>query len=177
MEPSKRNLVCLIGIVLIVIFIAIAIVSHEKNNDDFNFPNCPNLLDQSNYNLLGQPNCPETECIYREYEVLNVYRMFDGYRLRYGVDYIDNEEIKTLIFPDMYQDSSITIYPSNITYLMYRERWFVFKNGKKELRDDNLEYKLYLSNNTDIIGTSTHYSRSRESDFDSTVIIIKENET
>jgi len=79
MEPPNRNLVFLIGIVLIVIFIAIAIVSHEKNNDDFNFPNCPNLLDQSNYNLLGQPNYPETECIYREYEVLNVYRMFDGY--------------------------------------------------------------------------------------------------
>ena len=161
MNPTNRNFVYLIGIIFLIAFIVVAVFSNEKKNDDyFNFAK-----------LLDQPNYPDTVCIYHEYEVLNVYRMFDGFRLRYGVDYIENDEIKTLVIPNLYDDSSMTVYPSNTTYLVYRERWFVYNNGKKELRDDDLEYKLYLSKNTGIIGTSTHYSRSRESDFHSTVIV------
>ena len=71
----------------------------------------------------------------------------------------------------MYQDSSITIYPSNTTYLMYRERWFIFDDGKRTLRDDNLEYELYLSKNTSVMGTCTRSSVSKSEDFNSAVFV------
>lgn len=162
MTSISRRTLYLLALLLIVIFISFFIGVFEKNND-------ADIISE----MMRQSEYPRTECIYREYEVVNVYRIFDGSKLRYGVDYIDDGKIKTLISPSIYPDSTITaVYPSNSSYLVYRERWCVYDDGEKRLRDDNLEYILYLSNNTNIIGAPTHYSKSRSSDINSAVIVV-----
>ena len=109
------------------------------------------------------------------YEVTDIYRMYDGYRLIYGVDYIDDDEIKTLVAPKYSESDAtfnrITVHPSNRTYLIYLE----------EVQDPNVTiitvsrsikiYELYKSDDFVIQGIPTSYTRARQSDFHSTVII------
>ena len=110
-----------------------------------------------------------------KYEVTDIYRMYDGYRLIYGVDYIDNDEIKTLVAPKYSESEAafnrITIHPSNSTYLIYLE----------EVQNPNMTiitvsrnikiYELYKSDDFVTKGVPTSYTRARQSDFHSTVII------
>ena len=106
--------------------------------------------------------------IHHRYEVTDIYRMYDGYNLIYGVDYLDGDEIKTLV---THKFNHLTVYPSNSTYLIFIE----------EVRDPNVTiiaitketkaYELYISDDFVIQGVPTSYTRARQSDFHSTVII------
>ena len=106
--------------------------------------------------------------IHHRYEVTDVYRMYDGYNLIYGVDYLDGDEIKTLV---THKFNHLTVYPSNSTYLIFIE----------EVRDPNVTiiaitketkaYELYISDDFVTKGVPTSYTRARQSDFHSTVII------
>ena len=108
------------------------------------------------------------------YEVTDIYRMYNGYNLIYGVDYIDGDEIKTLVAPRYRTDATfnrITVHPSNTTYLIYLEE---VQDLNKTIitidRNENL-YELYKSDDFVIQGVPTSYTRARQSDFHSTVIV------
>ena len=106
--------------------------------------------------------------IHHRYEVTDIYRMYDGYNLIYGMDYLDGDEIKTLV---AYKSNQLTVYPSNSTYLIIIE----------EVQDPNVTiititketkaYELYKSDDFVIQGVPTSYTRARQSDFHSTVIV------
>ena len=114
---------------------------------------------------------PEIIIIPQEYEVTNVYRVYDGSKLLYGLDYIDNGTIPTIVLPTYYKKIVVIPNPVNDTYLVYKERWVIYDNGNIEPGDNRGDYELHLSNNTPINGAPTFYSRARQSDFHSTVII------
>jgi len=110
-----------------------------------------------------------------EYEVTNIYRMYDGYNLIYGVDYIDDNEIKTLVAPDFSRSDSayncLTIYPSNSTYLIYLEEIHEPSTAIVTITAGDRIYELYISDNFTNQGVPTSYTRPRQSDFHSTVIV------
>lgn len=124
-------------------------------------------------NTFGPVNVnPEIVVIPQEYEVTNVYRVYNGKELHYCVDYIDNGTILTIVLPTYRNELVVIPNPVNNTYLVYKERWILYDNGNIQPGDDRGEYELHLSNNAPIYGAPTSYSRSKMSDVDTTVIII-----
>ena len=106
--------------------------------------------------------------IHHKYEVTDIYRMYDGYDLIYGVDYLDDDEIKTLVTHKL---NHFTVYPSNSTYLIFIEEVRDPSEAIITITKDTKTYELYKSDDFVIQGVPTSYTRARQSDFHSTVIV------
>lgn len=160
-NQGVKILIVVVGLIIIIIFAAV-IGLDEK---------IPGLS-----KLKESPNPYEKVYVEYTYEVTHVYRMYDGSHMPYAVDYItDDGTTKTLIaFNEGYAKNVITIHPnSDKTCLVHNETWYFYESGHKRVFDSKFNYHLYLTNDTVIMGVPTHYSRSRASDFDSTIIVIK----
>ena len=158
---DKHNRILLvIALVLILVFLSILIFALLGENP---FRNIIHIESASSEDISAS-----FTYIPHRYEVTDIYRMYDGYNLIYGVDYLDGDEIKTLV---THKFNHLTVYPSNSTYLIFIE----------EVRDPNITiiaitketkaYELYISDDFVIQGVPTSYTRARQSDFHSTVII------
>ena len=155
-----NRILLLIALVLIVVFSFLLSFALLGENP---FSGIPSIKSASSEDI----NATITY-IHHRYEVTNIYRMYDGYDLIYGVDYLDGDEIKTLV---THKFNHLTVYPSNSTYLIFIE----------EVRDPNVTiiaitketkaYELYISDDFVIQGIPTSYTRARQSDFHSTVIV------
>lgn len=106
--------------------------------------------------------------IHHRYEVTDIYRMYDGYDLIYGVDYLDGDEIKTLV---THKSNHLTVYPSNSTYLIFIEEVRDPNASIIAITKDTKAYELYKSDDFVIQGVPTSYTRARQSNFHSTVIV------
>lgn len=163
----KNRYLLIIAIVLIIIFSCLFSLALQGENP---------IRDIIDIRSDSTQEVNESKIIIsHKYEVTDIYRMYDGHHLIYGVDYIDNDKIKTLVAPDYSESEStfnqLTVHPSNSTYLIYLE----------EVQDPNVAiitvsrsiktYELYKSDDFVIQGVPTSYTRVRQSDLHSTVIV------
>ena len=99
-------------------------------------------------------------------EVINIYRIYDGTQLSYGIDYIDEGMTLTLIAPSKYNRNSIDVYsstdenPINESYLIFEEGWIIYEKGKVERYYGRYHYRLYISDDTPIKCTTAQFSEA-----------------
>jgi len=148
----------LVGLILIAIFVALTV-----------------FTDVDTGVIISQG---EIEYFDERFEVVEIYRIYDGIQLAYGVDYDVNGTTLTLIAPNKYNSNSITVhsstdaFPINESYLICEQGWLVHDGKKQERYYGVNHYRLYVSDDTPIMGTSTHISKAKTADLHAVVIPI-----